>query len=363
MMRRALIQSFSQYTRNFLSPPASSKLLKVFQPSPALLLPPFSTKFSFFSSDNGDSSVENPKSVDSQVVQTTDAGNEDEDISNEGLKKQVEAYFKGDNEEDNLSSLIGTILARRLSGKHEDTDDEILDDTRFELQDDISDEEFESDFEEGHVTDEEINDLYNTRKIVFDRYNKDKYFNMDDTKWDEIVKDGITKGYVQDTKEMEDILEDMLNWNNLLPDDIKKKVEAKFDELGGMCERQELEPEEAYKIFKEFEDNIVMEYMKQTEEEGPPQFDEEAKPDKKVTLDDPPGEGPILQWQSRVIFGPGGDAWHPKNRKVKLSVTVKDLGLSKHQFVRMREIVGKRYHPGRDELTITSERQALTVAS
>ncbi|GAB2295287.1 hypothetical protein Dimus_029460 [Dionaea muscipula] len=301
MMRRALIQSFSQYTRNFLSPPASSKLLKVFQPSPALLLPPFSTKFSFFSSDNGDSSVENPKSVDSQVVQTTDAGNEVEDISNEGLKKQVEAYFKGDNEEDNLSSLIGTILARRL-------------------------------------------------------YNKDKYFNMDDTKWDEIVKDGITKGYVQDTKEMEDILEDMLNWNNLLPDDIKKKVEAKFDELGGMCERQELEPEEAYKIFKEFEDNIVMEYMKQTEEEGPPQFDEEAKPDKKVTLDDPPGEGPILQWQSRVIFGPGGDAWHPKNRKVKLSVTVKDLGLSKHQFVRMREIVGKRHHPGRDELTITSER-------
>jgi small subunit ribosomal protein S35 len=39
-----------------------------------------------------------------------------------------------------------------------------------------------------------------------------------------------------------------------------------------------------------------------------------------------------------------------------MSVTVKELGLSKPQFRRLRELVGKRYHPGRDELTITSER-------
>lgn len=140
------------------------------------------------------------------------------------------------------------------------------------------------------------------------------------------------------------------------PDDIKKKVEEKFNDLGDRCERGELEPEDAYKLFKEFEDEIVLEYMKKVEAQDPSQFDEIAVPNMKRDIDDPPGEGPILRWQTRVVFAPGGDAWHPKNRKVKLSVTVKELGLSKHQFHRLRELVGKRYNPGKDELTITSER-------
>ena len=133
-------------------------------------------------------------------------------------------------------------------------------------------------------------------------------------------------------------------------------MEKKFNELGDMCERGELEAEEAYELFKKIEDEVVMEYVKKMEAEGPPQFDEAIVPDKKKHSDDPPGEGPILRWQTRVVFAPGGDAWHPKNRKVKMSVTVKELGLSKPQFRRLRELVGKRYHPGRDELTITSER-------
>ena len=142
----------------------------------------------------------------------------------------------------------------------------------------------------------------------------------------------------------------------LFPDDIKTKVEEKFNDLGDRCERGELEPEDAYKLFKEFEDEIVVEYMKKVETQEPSQFDEIAVPNMKRYRDDPPGEGPILRWQTRVVFAPGGDAWHPKNRKVKLSVTVKELGLSKHQFRRLRELVGKRYNPGKDELTITSER-------
>lgn len=142
----------------------------------------------------------------------------------------------------------------------------------------------------------------------------------------------------------------------LLSDDIKEKVEKRFNELGDMCERGELEPEEAYKLFKQFEDEIVMEYEKRTETEGSQQFDEAMVPDKQEDLDDVSNEGPILRWQTRVVLAPGGDAWHPKNRKVKMAVTVKELGLSKHQFRRLRELVGKRYHPGKDELTITSER-------
>ena len=51
------------------------------------------------------------------------------------------------------------------------------------------------------------------------------------------------------------------------------------------------------------------------EAEEPPQFDNIAVPDTKKDLDDPPGEGPILRWQTRVVFAPGGDAWHPKKQE------------------------------------------------
>lgn len=57
--------------------------------------------------------------------------------------------------------------------------------------------------------------------------------------------------------------------------------------------------------------------MKWFDAEGPPQFDLSAVLDTKKNIDDPPGEGPILRWQTRAVFAPGGDAWHPKNRKIK----------------------------------------------
>jgi small subunit ribosomal protein S35 len=137
-------------------------------------------------------------------------------------------------------------------------------------------------------------------------------------------------------------------------------VEVKFNELGDMCERGELEPEKAYELFKEFEDQMVAECTEliEAEEADMPTKEDAATESgsKKVVLDDPPGEGPVLRWESRIVFAHGGDAWHPKNRKVKLSVTVKELALSRHAFRRLREVVGKRYNSGKDELTITSER-------
>ncbi|ESW30794.1 hypothetical protein PHAVU_002G182800 [Phaseolus vulgaris] len=277
-----------------------------------------------------------------------------DDVDNKELKSRIESYMKGD--EQVLPSIMEAILQRKLSGKHEETDDELMEEFRARPLDNVEDQGFESDFEDMHETDEEIDDLYNARDVVMKRMVQDEYFNMDAKKWDDIVEDGIKHGFLKDTKECEEILEDMLSWDKLLPDDIKQKVEIKFNELGDTCERGELEPEEAYEQFKKFEDEMVAEYMKIMEKEEVPQFDDTAVPDKKKDLDDPPGEGPILRWQTRVVFAPGGDAWHPKNRKVKLSVTVKELGLSKYQFRRLRELVGKRYHPGRDELTITSER-------
>lgn len=83
--------------------------------------------------------------------------------------------------------------------------------------DNVNDKEFESDFEEMHDTDEEIDDLYNARDLVMKKMVKDEFFNMDDQKWEGLVKEAIEHKVMKDTKECEEILEDMLRWDNLLP--------------------------------------------------------------------------------------------------------------------------------------------------
>ncbi|KAL3512221.1 hypothetical protein ACH5RR_024938 [Cinchona calisaya] len=365
-------KAFSLYSRTLLHPSPHLKLNPTSIPSRIFteinntnnitklpLLTSLSSKLRFFSND---SSNENPDPNPSpqpenqlpQQPENKEATLDVQDVDNKELKLRIDEYFnKGD--EEALPSILEAILQRGLTGKHEETDDEVISELQMQPIDDVKDEEFESDFEEAYETDEEIGDLYNARDIVTKRMVQDEYFNMDDGKWEEMINQAVEDGYLKDTKECEEILEDMLKWDKLLPDEIKKKVEKKFDEIAARVENGELEVEEGYALFKEYEDQMVMECAKLMEAEAP-QFDNTAVPDKKMNLDDPPGEGPILRWQTRVVFAPGGDAWHPKNRKVKLSVTVKELGLSKHQFRRLRELVGKRYHPGKDELTITSER-------
>ncbi|KZV46526.1 hypothetical protein F511_10631 [Dorcoceras hygrometricum] len=312
----------------------------------------FPATIRYFSSGNNNDESESRVGIPED---NKDVTNDAKDVSNKELKLQIEDYFNNFNEAA-LPSILESILKRRLAGKHEDTDDELMDELQREPLDNVKDEDFESDFEEAYETDEEIDDLYNTREIVMKQMTSDPYGGMDDRKWDEMIKEATEHGYLKDTKECEEILEDMLHWDKLLPDKIKKKVQKKFDEIADRVEKGELEVEEGYALFKEFEDQVVLECTKQMEAEESPQFDENAVPDNKKELDDPPGEGPILRWQTRVVFAPGGDAWHPKNRKVKLAVYVKELGLSKHQFLRLRELAGKRYNPGKDELTITSER-------
>lgn len=259
-------------------------------------------------------------------------------------------------DESELSSVAEAVLERKFADTHSETDDDLIEELRNKPLPKVRDRDFESDFEEMHDTDEELDDLYNARQYVEKKMKSDEFFNMDNTKWDEMIKEAMEKGHLSNMKECEDILEDMLHWDKLLPDEIKQKVEAKFNELGDMCEKGELEPEQAYELFKEFEDKMVSECTELMEAETPTDKDEISETAKSVALDDPPGEGPVLRWESRIVFAPGGDAWHPKNRKVKLSVTVKELGLSRHAFRRLREVVGKRYNSGKDELKITSER-------
>lgn len=83
---------------------------------------------------------------------------------------------------------------------------------------------------------------------------------------------------------------------------MKKKVEAKFNELGDMCESGEITPEAAFELFKEFEDEMVIQYGNEMEAAGPPKFDETDPSYRNTNLDDPPGEGPILRWQSRIVL-------------------------------------------------------------
>ncbi|XP_042046841.1 uncharacterized protein LOC121792807 [Salvia splendens] len=403
-MRGALLRNLSLYTRSrhfslyhrptaIVSNACTTLHRKLVATDNAQHFNHFPSIMRFFSSEDGTQDPDaNPESEspvalpEEKITAAVEVG----DVDNKELKAQVEDYLQNANEEA-IPKVFESILKRRLSDKHEETDDEFLDELCRAPIDNVADEDFESDLEDALETDDEIDDLCNARDYVMEKRSSDPFFNMTDQKWNEMIKEATERGHLQDTKECEDLLEDMLNWDKLLPDKIKKKVEVKFNEIADRIEKGEINDEEGYEIFKEFEDQMVLECMKEKE---PPQFDNDS--DKSMNCEmrvrltwfagsgaaqqecefrysqqfvlpqfnvNPPlykdgqqGRGAILRWRSRVVLSPGGDSWHPKNRKVKLSVTVKELGLSKHQLVRLRELVGKRYNPGKDELMITSER-------
>ncbi|KAI3747409.1 hypothetical protein L6452_09865 [Arctium lappa] len=352
-MRRALLNKISaRYLLTAPPPPRS------FTPIPKINdTPPFGSfrsKIRFFSTENSDSStdISKPPSETISIDKPPSKQLEVEDVSNKELKMQIEKYFN-DKDEEALPAVFESIFKRKVKGKHADTDDELLEEFRMQPIDSVNDKEFESDFEEIHETDEEIDNLYDAKDILIKRMTKNEFFYMDDRKWEGMIKEATDTGHVKDTKECEQILQDMFMWENLLPDHLKKKVEEKYNEIADLVETGELEPEAGYEIYQEFEHNMLMKHTEEIEKADPPKFDDEPA---KKDVDDPPGDGPILRWQTRVVFVPGGESWHPKNRKAKLAVTVKELGLSKNQFRRLRELVGKRYNPGKDELTISSER-------
>lgn len=132
------------------------------------------------------------------------------------LKRRLERYYEGD-EESELPSVAEAVLARKLAEAHEHTDDELVEELRNKPLPEVKDRDFESDFEELYDTDEEIDNLYNARQYVEKKLMKDEFFNMDDRKWDEMIREATEKGFLKDTKECEEILEDMLSWDKLLP--------------------------------------------------------------------------------------------------------------------------------------------------
>ncbi|CAK9153796.1 unnamed protein product [Ilex paraguariensis] len=215
-MNRALLRNLSPHARNLLSPPSLT-----YKPRPiGITAIPFylssaSPKIRFFSSFENEPNPNPSPETSLAQPQNKELPVDVEDVSNKELKMKIEDYFKGN--EEALPSILEAILRRKLAGKHEETDDEVMEELRMKPLDDVNDKEFESDFEEAHETDEEIDDLYNARDIVMKRMIKDEFFNMDDKKWDGMIKEAVEHGYLKDTKECEEILEDMLSWEKLLP--------------------------------------------------------------------------------------------------------------------------------------------------
>ncbi|XP_042491114.1 uncharacterized protein LOC122070927 [Macadamia integrifolia] len=153
-MRRSLLRFAPHYARNLLSP-------STFRPnpiSPAITITSTPWKLRFFSSENDSSNESRPQRKQVPL--------DNEDISNKEFKDRIERYFNGD--EEAIPSIFEAILKRKLLGKHEETDDELIEEIRQQPIDDVKDKEFESDFEELS-TDEEIDNLDNARQYVVEK--------------------------------------------------------------------------------------------------------------------------------------------------------------------------------------------------
>ena len=105
------------------------------------------------------------------------------------LKKLIDKFYAGDAEA--IPSIFEAILKRKLAGKYEEADKELMEEIvgkthessndidDEESSDDIddkesSDEEFESDLDELSETDEYIDELHNAKEIAMKRMARDE---------------------------------------------------------------------------------------------------------------------------------------------------------------------------------------------
>ncbi|XP_058193703.1 uncharacterized protein LOC131310607 [Rhododendron vialii] len=145
-MKQTLFKNLSIYcTRNFLSPQTfkphlngnNIRPLTSLSPSPPFRLRLLSSKADSFAA-NSDSVAE----TNSAQTQKEESSTDVDDVSNEELKRRIERYFGGD--EEAIPSIFEAILKRKLAGKHDDSDDELMEEFGRKLANDVSDEEFDS---------------------------------------------------------------------------------------------------------------------------------------------------------------------------------------------------------------------------
>ncbi|KAG4190916.1 hypothetical protein ERO13_A07G059300v2 [Gossypium hirsutum] len=90
----------------------------------------------------------------SQIRFYSTNGDDNDDVSNKELKRRIQKFLDGD--EDAMPSIFEGILKRKLSGKHEESDDELMKEIRGEWKqplDDADDLEFDSDLTDSSGTD------------------------------------------------------------------------------------------------------------------------------------------------------------------------------------------------------------------
>ncbi|PSR96537.1 Ankyrin repeat domain-containing protein [Actinidia chinensis var. chinensis] len=138
-MKRILLRHLSLYTRRFLSPialkprpNANSSALTSLSPSLFLKLRPLSSKAGTKSN--------------SAPTQKEQSPADEDDVSTEELRRRIDKYFEGDDKA--IPSIFEAILKRKLSGKHDESDDELMQEFRGKPPEDVSDKEFDSDGEE-----------------------------------------------------------------------------------------------------------------------------------------------------------------------------------------------------------------------
>ena len=99
------------------------------------------------------------------------------------LKKLIDKFYAGDAEA--IPSIFEAILKRKLAGKYEEADKELMEEivgkthessddiddeeSSDDIDDESSDEEFESDLDELSETDEYIDELHNAKEIAMKR--------------------------------------------------------------------------------------------------------------------------------------------------------------------------------------------------
>ncbi|KAI3515662.1 hypothetical protein L1887_14563 [Cichorium endivia] len=90
-----------------------------------------------------ESPSENPTTHQSENKTQNEITADAEDVSSEDLKTQIDKFYKGDFEA--IPTIFESILKRKLSGKHEESDDELMNEFREYQTNEVSDEELGSD--------------------------------------------------------------------------------------------------------------------------------------------------------------------------------------------------------------------------
>jgi small subunit ribosomal protein S35 len=116
-----------------------------------------------------------------------------------------------------LEAVAELVMKRAFSRKHDQSDEELMDELQMDVVEDVHDSEFESDFEEAYETDHEVENLYNATEYTEEKLLDDGHVEMDAETYDEVVKEMQEKGHVIDQQSLEELVEDMTNWDKLLP--------------------------------------------------------------------------------------------------------------------------------------------------